>query len=78
MVLPLTAISDDALRARLWRAAEERLHASTPRTRARAGQVCLDTVAELKRRRAPLWGSWSTAAAPAPRRPEPVETAAAC
>lgn len=76
MVLPLTTISDDALRARLWRAAEERMNASTPRTRARAGQVCLESVAELKRRRVPLWGPWHTTGAPAPRRPVAVEAPA--
>ncbi len=50
----MITLSDAALRVRLWRAAEVRMHATTPRTRDRAGQVCLEAIAELRRRRAPL------------------------
>ena len=50
----LTALSDDELPARLWRAAEARLSASTTRAHDHAGLVCLQVIDELTRRRAPL------------------------
>lgn len=53
----LTALSDDQLRARLWRAAEARMNASTTRAHDHAGRVCLQVIDELTRRRVPLWGT---------------------
>lgn len=57
MALPLTTIPDDVLRARLWRAAHDRMDATAPQQRAVAGQSCLDIIGELQRRGAPLWSA---------------------
>lgn len=58
MALPpsrsLTRLSDDALRVRLWRAAETRIGATTQSTRDRAGLACREIIAELRRRRVPV------------------------
>lgn len=55
VALPLTSCTDDVLRARLRRAAQERMDSTSPHQRALAGQTCLDVVTELQRRRVPLW-----------------------
>lgn len=56
MAPPVAALSDDALRARLWRAAEACITATTPRTRDLTRRTCVEAIAELRRRRAPLTG----------------------
>ncbi len=55
MPLPLTTLPDDVLRARLRRAARERMDSTSQSRRAVAGQACLEVIAELQRRRVPLW-----------------------
>lgn len=52
----LSALSDDELRTRLWRAVQARMSASTTRVHDHAGLVCLQAIDELIRRRVPLWG----------------------
>ncbi len=72
-----TSPSDEALRAELRRAADERMDSPDPLVRARAGQVCLEAIAELRRRGVALWHDGGRAATvpvgsavvPAPRVP---------
>ncbi len=55
MVLPLATLPDEVLRARLRRAARERMESTAPLPHARAGQTCIDVMTELRRRGVPLW-----------------------
>lgn len=72
-----SSASDRALRADLRRAADERMDSPDPVVRALAGQVCLEVIAELRRRGVPLWHEGAPGAderrastpVPAPRAP---------
>ena len=55
MVPPLATLPDDVLRARLRRAARDRMESTAPVLHARAGQACIEVMTELRRRGAPMW-----------------------
>lgn len=63
-------VPDEVLRARLRRAARDRMGTVSGPLHASAGQTCLDVMRELKRRGVPLWrdGGATCACACAPGR----------